>query len=287
MARPLRIEYPGALYHITSRGNAKQDIFLDVEDRKMFLRILTKVVREHEWKCYSYCLMSNHYHFLVETPKANLSRGMHMLNCIYAQKHNERHERVGHLLQGRFFSVIVDKEEYLLEVCRYIVLNPVRAGMVEDPAQCRWSSYRDITGKRKAAPFLDVSYVLSLFSQPGRSGVDEYRSFVLAGLEIDLWSNLRGRLILGNEQFAMRLQERIGDIEICKGIRKKERFAGRPDLSTIFCNNVTCKHERNGRIVEAYCDHGYTQREIADHLHFHYSTICRIINSSPDKKVNI
>lgn len=283
MVRPLRIEYPGALYHITSRGNAKQDIFLDVEDRKMFLRILARVVREHEWRCYSYCLMSNHYHFLIETPKANLSRGMHMLNCTYAQKHNERHERVGHLLQDRFFSVIVDKEEYLLEVCRYIVLNPVRAGMVEDPVQYRWSSYRDITGNRKPPPFLDISYILSLFSQPGRSGVDEYRGFVLAGLGIDIWSNLRGRLILGSEQFAVRMQERIGDIDIGKGIRKKDCFLGRPDLSTIFNKDVMDKNERNQRIVEAHINYGYTQREIAEHLRFHHSTICRIINSSPLK----
>jgi REP element-mobilizing transposase RayT len=280
MARPLRIEYPGALYHITSRGNARQVVFLDDEDRSLFLRLLSKVVKEYEWKCYSYCLMNNHYHLLIETPKANLSRGMHFLNSVYAQKHNERHERVGHLLQGRYHAVIVDKEEYLLEVCRYIVLNPVRAGMVEDPAHYKWSSYLDILNRRKAASFLDTSYVLSLFSQPGRNDADEYKTFVLAGWGIDIWSNLHGSLILGDEEFAQQIQERIGGIKSSKGIRKKERFAGRPELLAIFGDNALRNDDRNQRILEAHVKYGYTQREIARYLHLNPSWICRIIGSS-------
>jgi putative transposase len=284
MARQLRIEYPGALYHITSRGNAKQAIFLDDEDRSMFIRILAKVVKEYEWKCYSYCLMSNHYHLLIETPKANLSRGMQLLNGTYAQKYNERHNKVGHLLQGRFHSVIVDKEEYLLEVCRYIVLNPARAGIVDDPRQYRWSSYRDTVGERKAAPFLDISYVLSLFSQPGRNSVHEYRDFVLAGIGIDIWTHLRGGLILGGEQFSKVVQERIGDMDIGKGLRRSELFAGRPGLSTILGDEHASKDERNKRILEAYVDHGYSQVEIAEYLHFHRCSISKIISSLSKEK---
>jgi len=277
MARPLRIEYPGALYHITSRGNAKQHIFLDDEDRLLFLRILKKVVKDFEWKCYSYCLMNNHYHLLIETPKANLSRGMHMLNGIYAQKFNECHRRTGHLLQGRFHAVIVDKEEYLMAVCRYIVLNPVRSGFVDDPAKYRWSSYLDILNTRSPSHFIDRSYTLSLFSQPGRKNEDEYRAFVLAGLGIDLWSNLRERVILGGEEFAAQVQRRIGRVPGGKGIGRKERFAGRPALSTIFGTSRIAKDIRNERIMEAHLSNGYTHKEIAEYLGMHHSAICRIV----------
>ena len=153
MARPLRIEYPGALYHITSRGNNKQDIFLDDSDRISFLEILSKVIEEREWLCYAFCLMGNHYHLLIETPKANLSRGMQQLDSVYARRFNKRHERVGHLFQARFHAALIEKEVYLLEVLRYTVLNPVRAGLCKDPAFYKWSSYLDIIGKRKPLHF--------------------------------------------------------------------------------------------------------------------------------------
>ena len=130
MARPLRIEFPGALYHVTSRGNARAPIFLEDRDRRQLLRILSDVVERYRWVCHAYCLMTNHYHLLVETPEANLSRGMRQLNGLYTQRFNRAHERVGHILQGRFGAVLVERDAHLLELARYVVLNPVRAGMV-------------------------------------------------------------------------------------------------------------------------------------------------------------
>lgn len=121
MARPLRIEYPGALYHVTSRGNAREDIFFDEKDRQRFLATLAHVVRDYHWICYAYCQMTNHYHLLIETPEANLSRGMRQLNGVYTQALNRRHGRVGHIFQGRFKALLVEKDGYLLELCRYIV----------------------------------------------------------------------------------------------------------------------------------------------------------------------
>ncbi len=141
MARPLRIEYPGALYHITARGNAREPIFKDDTDRRAFLEILGNVIERHQWRCHAYCLMGNHYHLLIETPKANLSPGMRQLNGIYTQAFNRRHARVGHVLQGRFKAILVDKDSYLLELCRYIVLNPVRANMVKLPKQAQMGSH--------------------------------------------------------------------------------------------------------------------------------------------------
>jgi len=130
MARPLRIEYEGALYHITTRGNARAAIFLADEDRNLFLKTLSEVPIRYGWICHAYCLMPNHYHLLVETPSPNLSRGMQLLNGIYTQEFNRQHKRSGHLFQGRFKAILVEKESHLLELARYIVLNPVRAGMV-------------------------------------------------------------------------------------------------------------------------------------------------------------
>jgi REP element-mobilizing transposase RayT len=126
MARPLRLEFPGAVYHLTSRGNARQNIFFTDADRELYLSTLAGVVRRYRWICHAYCLMANHYHLLIETPKANLSIGMRQLNGIYTQSFNRRNQRVGHLFQGRFKAILVEKEAHLLELCRYVVLNPVR-----------------------------------------------------------------------------------------------------------------------------------------------------------------
>ena len=142
MARPLRIEYDGALYHITSRGNERKAIFRDDEDRKNFLDNLLKVDERFNWICHAYCLMNNHYHLIIETPDGNLSGGMRQLNGIYTQYFNRRHKRAGHIFQGRYKAVLIEKESYLLEVSRYVVLNPVRAKAVETPEDWQWSSYK-------------------------------------------------------------------------------------------------------------------------------------------------
>lgn len=131
MARQLRIEYPGAVYHVMSRGNEHRRTFLDDDDRLTFLETLATVNSRYNWFVHAYCLMGNHYHVLVETPDANLSVGMQQLNGVYAQRFNAKRRRVGHLFQGRFKAIIVERESYLLELCRYIVLNPVRAEIVE------------------------------------------------------------------------------------------------------------------------------------------------------------
>ena len=138
MVRPLRLEFPGAVYHVTSRGNAREPIFADERDRAGYLAVLGSAVARHNWLCHAYCLMGNHYHLLVETPDGNLSLGMRHLNGVYTQEYNRRHGRVGHVFQGRFKAIVVDRDSYLLELCRYVVMNPLRAGMVESPDDYRW-----------------------------------------------------------------------------------------------------------------------------------------------------
>ncbi|MEM8500941.1 MAG: transposase [Pseudomonadota bacterium] len=182
MARPLRIEYAGALYHVTSRGNARADIYFDDADRRQFLALLDDTCAEFHWMCHSYCLMSNHYHLLVETGRPTLSSGMRFLNGTYAQRFNKRHQRVGHLLQGRYKAILVDSEPYLLELARYIVLNPVRAGMVHAAEEWPWSSYRATVGLCAAESCLTRDTTLARFSDRRDKAQSAYTRFVAAGL---------------------------------------------------------------------------------------------------------
>ena len=168
MARPLRIEYPGAVYHLTARGNARQPIFRDTADRHGFLRTLAHVVDRYSWRCHAYCLMTNHYHLLIETPQPTLARGMRQLNGVYTQAFNRRHGRSGHLFQGRYHAVVVEKEAHLLELCRYVVLNPVRVKSCRTAGAWRWSSYRATAGLTAAPGFLTVAWVLAQFGLRAR-----------------------------------------------------------------------------------------------------------------------
>ena len=163
MARPLRLEHAGALWHITSRGNERRAIFRDDDDRRLFLNVLAGAIRRFRWRLHAYVLMGNHYHLLVETPEPNLSRGMHRVNAVYTQRFNQRHERVGHLLQGRFKAILVEKERHLLELVRYVVLNPVRAGLVGNPGEWRWSNYRSTAGLVSPPRWLDVEWTVAQF----------------------------------------------------------------------------------------------------------------------------
>ena len=133
MSRPLRIEFPGGLYHVTSRGDRREAIYLSDADRQYWLELLGQVCTRYNWLCHAYCLMDNHFHIVVETIDGNLSAGMRHLNGVYTQWHNRSHNRVGHVFQGRFKAIIVQREAYLLELARYVVLNPVRAGICDLP----------------------------------------------------------------------------------------------------------------------------------------------------------
>jgi REP-associated tyrosine transposase len=166
MPRGARIVAAGATYHVVSRGNRRQPIFLDDHDRELFLRVLDDVVRRHRWRCGAYCLLSNHFHLLVQTPVAaeDLAQGMHRMNSRYAQWFNDRHEVVGHLFQGRFHSTLIEREGHFLEVIRYVFLNPVRAGACGRPDEWRWSSFRASVGKARAPQLLSLDMVLELFS---------------------------------------------------------------------------------------------------------------------------
>ncbi len=192
MSRPLRIEFPGALYHLTARGNERKPIVADDFDRERWMATLARVVERFHWSCHAYCLMDNHHHLLVETPRANLSRGMRELNGVYAQAFNRRHRRSGHLFGGRFAAILVERDPHLLEVCRYLVLNPLRiANPVSSLDEFPWSSYRATAGLAAAPAFLTSDWLLAQFgTRRGRAQI-AFRRFVANGLGADPFRELK------------------------------------------------------------------------------------------------
>ena len=182
MPRPPRVNVPGGTYHVTARGNRGHPVFADDRDGVAFFALFGGVVARLTWRCHAFCLMPNHYHAVIETQEANLSAGMQYLNSRYAEWFNRRHRLKGHLFQGRFHSVLVESTRHLLELSRYISLNPVRAGLCVNPAHWRWSSYRAVAGLGPAPPFLAAGIVLEHFGRPPSKARLAFRRFVCDGL---------------------------------------------------------------------------------------------------------
>jgi REP element-mobilizing transposase RayT len=234
MARPLRLEFSGAVYHITARGNAQQAIFDDDVDREKFLHLLGREVQQQNWFCYAYCLMDNHYHLLLETHEANLSQGMRRLNGNYGQSYNFRHGRVGHLLQGRYKSILVERESHLMELCRYVVLNPIRASMVTRVEKWPWSSYQATVGNVKSPDWLAANSLLANFSQRKGTAQNAYAKFVEEGLgRPSPWEKLRGQIYLGSEKFMEMMQKRVNNEELTN-VSKAQRQPSRPEPDAII-----------------------------------------------------
>jgi len=253
MSRPLRLEFSGALYHVTARGNAQADIFLDEEDRERFLLLLKDEVIQQGWLCYAWCLMDNHYHFLIETPEANLSRGMQRLNGRYTQSFNRRHKRVGHIFQGRYKAILVEKESHLLELCRYIVLNPVRAGLVNEVSQWQWSSYHDML-ECTTSSWQAIEHVLLLFSAHRNVAIERYQQFVDEGADKRPWDQLRGQIYLGGDTFIEQLTTRISDKQLDADIPLTQQHPERPD-----------SHDVLRHVTEVY---GVNSENVLDRRHY-------------------
>lgn len=278
MARPLRLQFDGALYHVTTRGNAREDIFEDDADRHAFLEYLGKVVQRFHWLCYAYCLMDNHYHLVIETPEANLSKGMRQLNGVYTQRYNRRHRAVGHLFQGRYKAVLIQKESHLQEVCRYVVLNPVRAKAVQKVEQWKWSSYRGTAGLSNCPPWLATDWVLRQFGNNRLQAASRYRQFVREGVaRPSIWEGLRAQVLLGEEDFVEKLKGYVSGYKEIREIPRNQRYVSRPPFKKLFDGKLT-KAKRDTAIGQAVYRYGYSQREVADWLGLHYATVSRIAN---------
>jgi putative transposase len=264
MARPLRIHIPGALYHVMSRGNARQEIFLDADDYAYFLERLSATSARFDVMCRAYCLMPNHFHLLVEPDRFPLSRMMHQLNSTYSQRFNLRHERVGHVLQGRFKALLIDVEDYFRRVLRYIALNPVRAELVVHPKDWAWSSYRATAGIDAPPTFLALGRVWGAFSADSVSACERYEAFVTASPP-EPQDRPAGPLVCGSDAFLARVEPALEPHRHERDVVYGERFACRPSLAHLFTNSGD-RDALDVAMWAAFERHGYTLREVGEFL---------------------
>lgn len=254
MSRPLRLEHPGAVWHITSRGNERRNIVRSDRDRQFFVDTLSDVVQLHRWILHAWVLMSNHYHLLVETPIPNLSRGMKRLNELYAEYFNLVHHRVGHLVQSRFKGILVEPgSSHMLELTRYIVLNPVRAHMVEYAGKYRWSNYRATAGLTIAPPWLHTEWTLDQFPSKSLGGSRErYRKFVAAGRgsSYNPTEHLIGQIFLGGEVFCERMQKLIDSKPRSRQFPRAQRQIVLPSFDAIIDAVIAAFDETRDSIRE-------------------------------------
>ncbi len=245
-------------------GNAKRAIFRDDGDREVFLSVLWGVVERFHWLCHAYCLMDNHYHIMVETPEGNLSKGMRQLNGVYTQQFNRRRRRVGHVFQGRNKAIVVERDSYLLELSRCIILNPVRAGMDRSAAHYKWRSYRATGGLGKAPVGLETGWVLSQFGARKSEAQRRYREFVSAGLGgKSPFSEVIGQLFLGSKEFVSEHAPLLEGSALLKEIPREQRFADRPALEEIFgALEIGSRDQLIRKAVYAY---GYTLTQIGQY----------------------
>jgi len=238
MARPLRIEYPGAFYHVLNRGNAGERLFLKTGEKEKFLEYIGKAVERFSIRVHAYCLMANHYHLLIETPRSNLSAAIQWLNVSYATYYNKKHQRLGHLFQGRFKALLVDADEYLKELSRYIHLNPVRAKLVAKPMEYKWSSYHCYISESKACEWLETSRLLGYFGAKRKDALRNYQNFV-ENIDVNAlenpFRNAAGGFILGGKDFVSWVKDTfLSDGEAKKEIPQLTRLKPRVPVEKVL-----------------------------------------------------
>jgi len=280
MTRPLRIEFAGALYHVTARGDGRENIYLFDDDRLLFLSVISDVCTRFNWCCHAYCLMSNHYHLLIETPDANLAKGMRHLNGVYTQRFNREHKRVGHVFQGRYKAILIEKQTYLLELARYIVLNPVRAKMVGSAQDWVWSSYQATVGQTAVPSWLHVDWILAAFGARKSTAIRSYVNFIAEGKGQPCpWDELKGQIFLGSDQYVIQMQKMIG---LDRDLSEVPITQRRP-LPRCLTEYASGASDRDEALRIAYESGGYSMKEIGEHFGIHYSRVSRILAKAKGK----
>ncbi len=281
MARPLRIEIPGAVYHVTSRGDRQETIFVDEMDRRRLLKIVGNAMHRLNAEVLAYCLMGNHYHLVLHTRQPNLSRLMRHINGEYSRTFNQRHEYVGHLFQGRFKAILVDSDAYLMELCRYVELNPVRAGLVTAAGEWPWSSYRAHAGQDCGPPWLATGglhgHILGrepLTVEDHRHAAHLYAQLVADGLAVDLWNQaLRQDIFLGGESFVAKMQSLVDQHRSrCLEIPRIQRTR-----SISLSEWLSTERSQEESLRLAYSAGGMTMSEIAEQMDISIATVSRWI----------
>lgn len=273
MTRPFRLEFPGALYHVTARGDRRGTIFADERDREAWLEVLRVVCTRCHFVVHAYCQMTNHYHLMVETVEGNLSQGMRQLNGIYTQQVNRRHGLVGHVLQGRYKAILVQKEAYLLALTRYIVLNPVRAGIVGLPDHWPWSSHCFTLGEQEAPDWLATDWLLQQFGTSRDAASARYRQYVLDGVgEGSPLKAAQHQLLLGDDAFVAAHRDQRHAKEL-RAIVKVQRRA-----STMTFEEYQHRYpSRDEAMARAYWSTAFTMASIGAYFGVGYSTVSRAV----------
>lgn len=273
MTRPLRLEFPGALYHVTSRGDRRRAIFFNDEDRTEWLKILSLVCSRFNIRVHAYCQMGNHYHFLPETVDGNLAGAMRQLNGIYSQYFNRRYGLTGHVLQGRYKAILVQKESYLLELSRYIVLNPVRSGQFATAADWQWSSYGGTTGDSECPEFLRTEWLLSQFSNSRETAIDAYRQFVSEGIGMESpLLDVKHQFVLGDAAFAKQHGERFDATDLAFVAKNQRRV-----FALSLQDYEKTSSSREEAMARAYFSTAYTMLEIGKYFRVSAQTVSRAV----------
>lgn len=276
MARPLRLELSGGIYHVTSRGDGREDIYLSDADRLNWLTVFAEVCTRFNWVCHAWCQMTNHYHTLIETPEANLAQGMRQLNGVYTQRFNRAHGRMGHVFQGRYKAILVERDSYLLELARYVVLNPLRARMVTQLQDWQWSSYLATCGQIATDDWLQTDWILAQFGHDRANAITNYVQFVHEGARLpSVWAQLQGQIYLGSPEFVKNMQTQIEQrSSSLTEIPRAQRRALSQPLSEFAAN-----YPPKEAMARAYLSGQHTMQAIAQYFHVHYATVSRAVRS--------
>ncbi len=270
MARPLRIEYPGAFYHVTSRGNELKEIFKSIKDRERFLDYLGTANERYGALIHVYCLMSNHYHIFLETARGNLSQIMGHINGAYTNYFNTKRKRSGHLFQGRYKAILVDADAYAQELSRYIHLNPVRAGMVEKPEDYLWSSYRGYMGRKKNPEWLEVDFILGYFGKRSLASRKAYGEFVNGLIGKTYGSPLESTIasmLLGGDRFLQEIQEKyIDGTKKDRNLPALRELKQSPSLEAIYkkATSIFSNDHVLGKKAAIYISHRYSGKKLRE-----------------------
>ena len=272
MARPARVEYPGAYYHVTMRGDQNRNVYGDGRDGAAFLNLLTKACARFRWRCHAYCLMPDHYRLLIEIQDESLARGMHYLNSTYSQLHQRKYQRSGRLFQGRYKAVLVERGDYFYELARDVVLTPIHSGQAQHAKEWPWSSYRATAGLAPPHACLTTATVLT-----GRGEVVQqtYQRFVLQGLnQPSPWRRLTRQIYIGSEAFVREMRGRASPYRPAQGVLRP-----RPETTPRALSEYALQYRgRDRAMAQAYASGHYSLKTIGTHFGVSQATVSRAIS---------
>ncbi|WP_198266577.1 transposase [sulfur-oxidizing endosymbiont of Gigantopelta aegis] len=275
MARPVRIEYPGAYYYISSKGIEEKTIFNDAQDRQEFLQILQEVIGRMQWEVFAYNLMPDAFQLFIKTPKPNLSKGMRQLNGIYTQRFNVKYATQGNIFHGRFKAVLVE-DEYFSDVVKHVVHVPILLRKARKLDKWKWSSYQATAGLIEAPEWLNTSAVLEKFSkQKKRAQAAFVKSIASLDKDFDIIGNVKGQILLGSDGFVTKWKKQLASGKVMDKARQRKAKKVKPlsDFGKRFKNIKTA-------MVKAYETGNYTLDQIGSHFGVHYSTVSRTVKKS-------